>query len=277
MDLVLEEAEHRVGGFSLDLIGRDDATGNTVIVENQLETSDHTHLGQIITYAAGTDSTTIVWVTTGFRSEHRAAIDWLNERTDDKTRVFGVVINVVKIGDSEPAPSFELIAQPNDWEKLVKKAAASSSTDASARALVYREFWGRVLDRIRAEHPTWSRARTSDQNWCNTSIGTSGVNLSMVWTRTRLTAQIYFEAPDPEMNTARFEQLRERRQAIETMLGQALEWDAMVGRKAARIILDSDYSDVNAREQWPEIIDWLIDAQTRLRAAFDAAGGIASS
>lgn len=121
MDLVLEEAEHAVGGFSLDLKGHDEATGETVIVENQLEVSDHIHLGQIITYAAGTDPTTIVWVTTGFRPEHRAAIDWLNQRTDENTRFFGVVIHVVRIGDSQPAPDFELVAQPNDWKKQVKK------------------------------------------------------------------------------------------------------------------------------------------------------------
>jgi hypothetical protein len=108
MDLVLEVAEHPVGGFSLDLMGRDEATGQIVIVENQLETSDHGHLGQILTYAAGTDPTTIVWVAASFRPEHRAAIDWLNARTDEDTRFFGVELGVVRIGDSEPAPAFRL-------------------------------------------------------------------------------------------------------------------------------------------------------------------------
>lgn len=275
MDLVLEEAEHPVGGFSLDLIGYDQATGEPVIVENQLEISDHTHLGQIITYAAGTDPTTIVWVTTGFRPEHRAAIDWLNERTDDRTRVFGVVIQVVKIGESEPAPNFELVAQPNDWEKLVKKATAAGSSEATARAMVYREFWETVLDRIRAEHPSWTRARSSDQNWCNTSVGTGGVNATMVWTRSGLTAQIYFEGPSAEANAARFQGLFAMRETFEAALGESAEWDSMEGRKAARIIISSPYHDVNARDQWPAIIEWLIDAQTRLRAALDAVGGIA--
>ena len=83
-----------------------------MIVENQLDVSDHTHLGQILTYAAGTNPTTIVWIATGFRSEHRAAIDWLNERTDENTRFFGVEIQVVRIGDSSSAPAFKLVAQP---------------------------------------------------------------------------------------------------------------------------------------------------------------------
>jgi hypothetical protein len=273
MDLVLEEAEHPVGGFSLDLIGYDQATSEPVIVENQLEPSDHTHLGQIITYAAGTDPTTIVWVTTGFRAEHRAAIDWLNERTDERTRVFGVVIQVVKIGDSEPAPNFELVAQPNDWEKLVKKATGAGSNEATARAMLYREFWEAVLDRIRALHPTWTRSRTSDQNWCNTSIGIGGVNVTMVWARTGLSAQIYFEGPTAEVNIARYQALHGKRDVFEAALGQPAEWDQMEGRKAARIVVPSPYQDVSARDQWPAIIEWLIDAQVRLRAAFDAAGG----
>jgi hypothetical protein len=274
MDLVLEEAEHPVGGFSLDLIGYDQATSEPVIVENQLEPSDHTHLGQIITYAAGTNPTTIVWVTTGFRAEHRAAIDWLNERTDERTRVFGVVIQVVRIGDSEPAPNFELVAQPNDWEKLVKKATVAGSNEATARAMLYREFWEAVLDRIRAQHPpTWTRARTSDQNWCNTSVGIGGVNLAMVWTRGGLTAQIYFEGPTAEVNIARYEALYDRREAFEAALGEPAEWDQMEGRKAARVVVASPYQDVSARDQWPAIIDWLMDAQIRLRAALEAAGG----
>jgi hypothetical protein len=273
MDLVLEEAEHPVGGFSLDLIGYDQATSEPVIVENQLEPSDHTHLGQIITYAAGTDPTTIVWVTTGFRAEHRAAIDWLNERTDERTRVFGVVIHVVRIGDSEPAPNFELVAQPNDWEKLVKKATVGGSSEATARAILYREFWEAVLDRIRAQHPAWTRARTSDQNWCNTTVGVGGVNIAMVWTRNGLTAQIYFEGPTAEINIARYQALLQRRDAFEAALGEPAEWDPMEGRKAARIVIASPYQDVTAREEWPAIIDWLMDAQTRLRKALNAAGG----
>jgi hypothetical protein len=147
MDLALEVAEHPVGGFSLDLLGRDDATGQVVIVENQLDVSDHTHLGQILTYAAGTDPTTIVWVATGFRPEHRAAIDWLNARTDESTRFFGVEIEVVRIGDSAPAPAFKLVAQPNDWEKQVK---AEKASPRSGKAAAYGAFWTDLLDRIRA-------------------------------------------------------------------------------------------------------------------------------
>ena len=272
MDLALEEAEHAVGGFSLDLKGHDEATGETVIVENQLEGSDHIHLGQIITYAAGTDPRTIVWVTTGFRPEHRAAIDWLNQRTDDNTRFFGVVIHVVRIGDSQPAPNFELIAQPNDWEKQVKKLTAAP--EVSAKSLLYREFWETALERIRTQYPTWTRARTAGDSWCNTGIGVSGVALVMVW-RATLRTEFYFDSTDAGLNQSRFESLHRQRALIEEAVGEPLEWDEMSGRKGARVALKSSFTDPSDKDRWPAMVDWLVDSQVRMRAALEAAGGIA--
>lgn len=125
MDLNLEAAEHPIGGFSLDLIGVDTATGDRVIVENQLEVSDHSHLGQILTYAGGTDPVNVLWLATSFREEHRAALEWLNERTNESTRFFAVRIQVVRIGTSSPAPLFTLVVQPNDWGKKVRVNAVT--------------------------------------------------------------------------------------------------------------------------------------------------------
>lgn len=270
MDLVLESAEHPVGGFSLDLIGYDESTGEVVIVENQLEQSDHMHLGQIITYAAGTEPTTIVWVTTGFRSEHRAAIDWLNQRTDERTRVFGVVIHVVRIGNSQYAPNFELVAQPNDWEKQVKQASAVTTTSQSSKALIYGDFWTFVLDRIRSEHPSWTRGRTSNQSFCDTGTGTAGVVISMAWVGGVLRAQVYLGTPDADLNLARFEGLYANREAFEAALGEPAEWDEMPGRKACRIALLGPFTDVADRTTWPACASWLIQKQVALRGALAA-------
>lgn len=270
MDLVLESAEHPVGGFSLDLIGYDEASGGVVIVENQLEQSDHLHLGQIITYAAGTDPTTIVWVATGFRSEHRAAIDWLNQRTDERTRVFGVVIHVARIGDSLFAPNFELVAQPNDWEKQVKQASAVATTGQSGKALIYREFWEFVLDRIRAEHPSWTRALTSNQSFCDTRTGTAGVVISMAWQGGILRAQVYFETTDADLNRARFDDLYANKDAFEAALGEPAEWDEMHGRKGCRVVVAAPFNDVTDRTTWSDCATWLIQKQIALRAALAA-------
>ncbi|GAB3263697.1 hypothetical protein GCM10027448_38980 [Nocardioides dilutus] len=259
-----------MGDFSLDLIGYDQATSDVVIVENQLEISDHTHLGQILTYAAGTDPTTIVWIATGFRPEHRAALDWLNERTDDHTRFFGVQIEVVRIGESEPAPAFRLVAQPNDWEKSVRKTTAAAG-EVSTRTATYRRFWELLLDRIRSEHPSWTRGRTSDQSWVNTISGIPGAVLSMAFRRDGLVMQLYFEDRDAAANATRFELLRARKAEFESALGAAPIWDAMPERKAARVVVVSEeFKDVSDEDQWPAMIDWLLDWQLRFRAALDA-------
>lgn len=274
MDLVLEVAEHPVGTFSLDLKGYDEATGEVVIVENQLEQSDHTHLGQIITYAAGTEPTTVVWIATGFRPEHRAAIDWLNQRTDENTRFFGVVIRVVQIGDSQPAPNFELVAQPNDWEKRVRSKPTPSTT--SARAMAYREFWEFVLGKIREIHPEWTRARTSDQSWINNSLGLSGMVIALQWLAGRFVAQIYFDSSDGDLNQLRFDWLYERREAFESALGSTPNWDPMPGRKGARIVVASSFDDVSDSTRWPELVNWVVQQQLGLRRAVEAVGGVSA-
>ncbi len=273
MDLVLEAAEHPVGDFSLDLIGRDESTGERVIVENQLEVSDHTHLGQIITYAAGTDPTTIVWVTTGFRPEHRAAIDWLNERTDENTRVFGVVIHLVKIGDSQVAPNFELVARPNDWEKTVRRVAREQS-EPSEQALVNMEFWEQFLLAAREKNMPWApRGTTTRGAWIDTVTGVQGQVVTFTFTKRGLQAQLYWGSPDAELNRARYEALASRRTAFDAALGQPAVWDPMDGRKAARVIVQSPFTSINQRDDWAAINDWIIDQRHQIITALEAAGG----
>jgi hypothetical protein len=163
MQLDLTAAEHRVGGFSLDLIGTDRDSGDVVIVENQLEQTDHGHLGQLLTYAGGTNPTTVVWCAPAFRDEHRAALDWLNERTDESTRFFGVEISAVQIDASRPAPLFRLVAQPNDWAKQVH---TERSATLSPKAAAYQEFWSQMLERVHASYPGWTKSRRpSKESW----------------------------------------------------------------------------------------------------------------
>ncbi len=123
IDLELEAQEKEVGLFRADLLCKDTATGDFVLVENQLERTDHGHLGQLLTYASGLNAVTIIWIALRFTEEHRAALDWLNEITDESIRFFGLEIELWKIGDSDLAPKFNLVATPNDWSKTVIGAA----------------------------------------------------------------------------------------------------------------------------------------------------------
>lgn len=209
------------------------------------------------------------------REEHRAAIDWLNERTDENTNVFGVVINVVQIGESEPAPAFELVAQPNGWEKSVRKAI-SQAGPVSAREALYREFWEQALERVRAVHPDWTRARTTGQSWCDMPSGVSDVYFETVFRRDGLFVQLYFGSPNASVNTERLDALYERRAQFESALGAPAVWERMDGRKAARVELPPlTPNGLDNREKWPTMIDWLISQQERLRAALSAVGGVA--
>jgi hypothetical protein len=275
MDLVLEVAEHPVGGFSLDLLGRDLSDDSVVIVENQLEQSDHMHLGQILTYAAGTNPKTIVWIATGFRPEHRAALDWLNEHTDPDTRFFGVEIEVVRIGDSAPAPNFRLVAEPNDWEKQVKAATAAGAMTEKSK--LYWDFWEQFRTRVVTEHPDWTKRKTSQRDsWYDLPTGISGAVFSTAFTRGGLAVQLYFNDADPSINTARFEALRAKQDQFSQALGGDAEWDEMAGRKAARVSVTSEFDSVADVEQWPAMIDWLLDQHARVRRAIQAVGGLGS-
>jgi hypothetical protein len=167
-----------------------------------------------------------------------------------------------------------LVAQPNDWEKRVKKATSVAGGQASAREQQYREFWEAVLDRIRAEHPSWTRARTTGRSWANTVTGSSGAVISMAWTRSELIVQIYFESPNADLNSSRFDALYSRREEFEAALGEAATWDEMDGRKAARIMLSSPFTDLTDKDEWPQMIDWLVQKQIAVRRALTAVGGI---
>jgi hypothetical protein len=275
MDLALDVAEHPVGGFSLDLLGRDLSDDSVVIVENQLEQSDHVHLGQILTYAAGTNPKTIVWIATGFRPEHRAALDWLNEHTGPDTRFFGVVNEVVRIGDSAPAPNFKLVAEPNDWEKQVKSAAVAGAM--SEKAKLYWDFFEQFRTRVVTEHPDWMRRKgpTRDPLY-NLPTGTGGAVFQAGFIGGRLVFLLWFKDTDPMVNLDRFNALQMKKEQFEQALGEEAVWDEMADRKGSRVYVTSPLGDVEDIDQWPAMVDWLVDRYGRFRRAIEAVGGLGS-
>jgi len=145
-ELEAEGTEIRVGAFSADILARD-IDGDLVLIENQLEGTDHSHLGQIMTYLAGLEAKTVVWIATGFREEHLAAINWLNEHTVDPFAFFAIRLRVVRIGDSAPAPIFDVVARPNAWERRLQKVAREADGEISEIGRFRRAFWTRYLER----------------------------------------------------------------------------------------------------------------------------------
>ena len=139
IDLEVQSHEESVGPFRADILCLDTATNHYVLIENQLERTDHIHLGQLMTYAAGLDAVTIIWISPRFTEEHRAALDWLNRITDDTFSFFGIEIELYRIGDSPAAALFSIVSKPNDWAKSVKKTATTQSTNE--RSILQQEYW----------------------------------------------------------------------------------------------------------------------------------------
>lgn len=272
MDLELNEAERRVGGFALDLIGTDLQTGTTVIIENQLEATDHGHLGQLLTYAGGTDPATIVWCAPTFRDEHRAALDWLNEHTEEGVRFFGVEIAAIRIGDSSPAPLFRLIAQPNDWTKSVHADNAATTGVMSPRQAAHKALWRLVLDLIHARHPSWTSARAAPRDgWLSLPYGTSTAWYSFVCTGRTPHVELYFGSSDAEANTAAFNEFLARREQLETAFGETLDFQPLPDRIACRIAAWCPKEfDVLNPSQHEALAEWFLATMNRFRDATQA-------
>ena len=145
IDLELMGTEAPVGPFSLDIHARDPNGNRVVVIENQLERTDHDHLGKLLTYASGYDANVVVWLAREFRDEHRQALDWLNQRTDENTEFFGVVVELWKIDDSRPAVKFNLVSTPNEWLKESVKGNNQLGIKASERGEIYRHFYSSVF------------------------------------------------------------------------------------------------------------------------------------
>lgn len=268
----LSGAEHPVGGFSLDLLGWDLTNNCVLIVENQLTVTDHGHLGQLLTYAAGTDARTIVWMATSFREEHRQALDFLNEIGGEDIRFFGVEIGVVRIGTSEPAPLFRLRAQPNDWHAATS-AAAKTSSQLAGKAPLYRAFWTRFLERVKKEHPDWTNAsKPQTANWFSMACPFKGGPYYAVSFAqgAKLRTELYIDYSDADAAASLFAKLLEDRTAIEADFGGPLSWEELPERRACRVAVYGT-GDVASEEGFDRYIDWMFETCTRLRMAVIAA------
>ncbi len=270
IEVDLEATEEPVGGYYLDILGRDQSHGVVLIVENQLGDSDHTHLGQLLTYAAGTDAATIVWITTRIRDEHRQALTWLNEHTDTDTYFFGVEVEVVRIGTSAPAPLFNVVVMPNDWQKAAKRTGQQAA--GGAKAELYREFWTKLLDRMKAEHPTWTRASPPAQNWLWISSPIRGCGVNHVFGHRVARNELYIDRATPEECHEVFDRLHDRKDEFESAYGRQLDWDRMEGRKACKIS-EQRPADVANTAEHPQYVDFFMDGATRFRNAIASVAG----
>lgn len=250
----LLKTEANVGSFNVDILAEEEGSGRKIIIENQLEITNHDHLGKLITYASGIDAGVIIWIFKDIREEHRRAIDWLNEHTDEDIDFFAVKMEAWQIGDSLPAPKFQIISNPNDWAKIVKtKTEETRLTDTKLYQL---NLWN-AFKKFATDHGlSLNLTKTFPQHWYSFSIGSSACNLALtVNTRTKELACELYIGDDKEL----FDFLNSQKSEIEKEMNLKLEWMRLPdNKKASRIkaakrfdvIGDSDFSKYEDAFTW---------------------------
>ena len=180
IDLELEAVEQNVGPFRADILCKDTLSDRWVLVENQLERTDHTHLGQLMTYAAGLDAVTIVWIASRVADEHRAAMDWLNEITDTEVRFFALEVELWRIGESPAAPKFNVVSKPNDWSRSTSAASkAVGEGELSPTRQLQREYWETVEALVASHKGPIRPVKPQAASWVGHSIGRTHFSLNM--------------------------------------------------------------------------------------------------
>lgn len=257
MELEIEAQEKNVGPFRADILCRDTLDKSWVLIENQLERTDHLHLGQLLTYASGLKAVTIIWVSTHFTEEHRSALDWLNNITDDQFKFFGLEVELWQIGDSPVAPKFNIVSKPNDWSRSVGQAArqieTGTLTDIKAAQL---EFWTQLAEKLK-ENSHIRPQKPMPQHWSVFRIGRSGFHMSGLHnTRDKcIGVELYIN----HQNAKDFyNQLYAQKNDIEAEIGHELIWKELPNKSASRIILYLRDVDPMDRSRWDEYQDWLI-------------------
>lgn len=266
LELELTEREASVGDFSLDLLAKDLGNSRTVIIENQFDQTDHDHLGKLLTYAAGFNASTVIWISEIVRDEHRQALEWLNQRTDAETQFFAVVVEVLKIDDSKPAFNFKPIVFPNEWQKSKRQKI---STNISAKGEKYRTYFQGLIDDLRKKYQFTKAQIGTSQNWYEFSSGISGIRYSASFARGgKVRAEIYIDQGDQEQNKNLFDALKQREEAITSHWGSQLEWERLDDKRASRIAIYREGRIESSDSELEEIRKWHIEKLLKLKEVF---------
>ncbi len=256
MELELEAQEKDVGPFRADILCKSMDDDSWVLIENQIERTDHRHLGQLLTYAAGLQAVTIVWVASKFTEEHRAALDWLNKITDESFRFFALEVELWRIDESLAAPKFNPVSKPNNWSKSISQAAQHISEQANTetKALQYR-YWQKLVNFLQDSGSKLRLQAPRPKHWHNFTIGRSGIKIgTTINTReNRIGVEIYFS--HPEYSKAFFHLLMNDKEQIEQEIGSTLDWQELPDKKASRIALYKS-ADITIETEWVKQHEW---------------------
>ncbi len=256
IEITLEETESAVGSFNVDIFATESGTGRKIIIENQLEDTNHDHLGKLITYASGKGAEVIVWVVKRARDEHRQAIEWLNQHTDSSVGFFLTEIELWQIDDSLKAPKFNVVERPNDWAKSMK----NDSLNETARLKL--DFWQEFVETMRGNSlftDNFSARKPSPHHWYDLSLGSSAYHLGLTVNtqKNKIATEIYI-TDDKEL----FQKFQRHAAEIETMMNQKIDW--IEASKACRIVVSKSFP-IKDRDKWNSAFDWFLEMALRFK------------
>ncbi|WP_019892643.1 DUF4268 domain-containing protein [Allobaculum stercoricanis] len=262
LEITLDETESSVGNFNVDIYATETGTDRKIIIENQLEDTNHDHLGKLITYASGKSADIVIWVVKRAREEHRSAIEWLNNHTDENIAFFLVEIKLYQIGNSDIAVKFEVVEKPNDWVKEIKRNTSNSPT-LQARY----DYWVAFNDyafQNQAFAGEFGKRKASTDHWMDMSVGSSACHIVINQIRkdNRLVVEWYI-SDDKDL----FHKLYSFKSEIESEMGMKLEWRELPEKKASRILI-SHPVDFDHKDKWVEQFDWTIDVAMKMKKVF---------
>lgn len=254
IELEVVQEEQRVGMFRADILCKDTITDKFVLIENQLERTDHSHLGQLMTYAAGLDAVTIIWIAKTFSEEHRAAMDWLNGITDDKISFIGIEIEVYKIGESLPAPMFQIVAKPNDWSKSIR-SSANTAGELTPTKQLNLEYWTALYKFLQSSDTFLKSQKPQPHHWTSYAIGRSNFHLSAtVSIRDNfIRIELYISGSNAKDNYYKLKNLYEEEAGI--YFDNHLVWNELPDAKVSIVEIKKEANTSN-RGEWQEQFQW---------------------
>ena len=252
MELELEGVEIAVGPYKADIVARDISSDTTVVIENQLEKTDHDHLGKTITYASGLDAHVAIWIAKEFSEEHRRALDFINENAAPDLRCFGIEIQLWRIDDSRPAPLFKVVSSPNDYTSIIRTEERQELTETRS---LYLNFWSRFKEYCARERTFLNLRKPQPRYWFSIAVGRSKFNIRLTASvqKKRLGCEVYLRGVNAG---AAFQLLLAQKEDIEEETG-SLEWQELPDGQDYRIIRYRPKMDITDQTEWEDTHRWL--------------------
>lgn len=264
IDITVESREERVGPFRVDLFGEDN-NGNKVIIENQLEKTDHDHLGKVLTYLVNLEAGTAIWITKDPRDEHSKVIEWLNEITPDNISFYLIRIEAIKIENQEiAAPLFTIIQGPSFEAKQI----GAEKKDFAVRHRVRRDYWTQLINEMNKNHNYCKNISPSNDSWIGIAMGISGVSLNLVISKKSARSEIYINRGSQEENKLIFDFFHNDKENIEHASGAEFIWERMEDKVTSRIKDQLDGVNYFEESNWPQINNHLIGSTENMMRGF---------